>query len=73
MDKVLEKIIDELEKAVSRQNNKPKDFVDVLVSLLNYCNDSLDEKVFVIDRTNIKAIIIDMIVGSVDTSSTAVE
>ncbi|KAF9671420.1 hypothetical protein SADUNF_Sadunf12G0045800 [Salix dunnii] len=73
MDKVLEKIIDEHEQDVPRQKNQPNDFVDVLLSLLNDRNESLDEKTFVIDRTNIKAIIIDMIVGTVDTSSTTVE
>ncbi|KAJ6387210.1 hypothetical protein OIU78_017008 [Salix suchowensis] len=73
MDKVLEKIIDEHEQDVPRQNNQPNDFVDVLLSLLNDCNDSLDEKAFVIDRTNIKAVILDMIVASLDTSSTTVE
>ncbi|CAK7349761.1 unnamed protein product [Dovyalis caffra] len=68
MDKLLEKIIDEHEQDVRRLKDKPRDFVDVLLSLLNDGNDSSDEKAFVIDRSNVKAIIIDMIVGSLDTS-----
>ncbi|RZC54571.1 hypothetical protein C5167_013476 [Papaver somniferum] len=65
-DELFEKIIDEHVKVFDKDNQK--DFVDVMLAFM-------DEKDtdFFIDRSNIKAIILDMLVGSMDTSSTAVE
>lgn len=68
MDEVLEKIIeDHAKKANSSTQNQPKDFIDELLSLMN---NSQEEK---IDRANIKALMIEMIVGAFDTSAATVE
>ncbi|RZC54576.1 hypothetical protein C5167_013429 [Papaver somniferum] len=65
-DGMLEKIIDEHVKVFDKDNQK--DFVDVMLAFM------LDKKAdFSIDRSSIKAIVLDMLVGSMDTSSTAVE
>ncbi|RZC54570.1 hypothetical protein C5167_013474 [Papaver somniferum] len=65
-DELFEMIIDEHVKVFDKDNQK--DFVDVMLAFM-------DEKDadFFIDRSNIKAIILDMMIGSMDTSSTAVE
>ncbi|XWS50710.1 hypothetical protein CRYUN_Cryun12cG0110000 [Craigia yunnanensis] len=74
-DKFLEEIIDEHEQ----ENNKGKqkqnrDFVDVMLSYLNQpMNPSDEEQVYIIDRTNIKAIILDMIAAALETSVVAIE
>jgi cytochrome P450 len=44
-----------------------KDFVDILLSLMNQPIDSKDKK-YDIDRTNIKALILDMISAAIDTT-----
>ncbi|KAF4404762.1 hypothetical protein G4B88_006148 [Cannabis sativa] len=82
INKVLEKIITEHEQeAMSlkkgqhvKQDGIHKDFVDILISLMNQpMNYSQDEKVHIIDRVDIKAILLDMIAASFDTSSAAIE
>ncbi|XVE58755.1 hypothetical protein DITRI_Ditri04bG0194600 [Diplodiscus trichospermus] len=71
LDEVLEKIIDEHEQ--NKQQKQHKDFVDVMVSLLDQpMNPHDEEQVYVINRSNIKAIL-DMIAAAIDASSTAVE
>ncbi|KAK7314525.1 hypothetical protein VNO77_33051 [Canavalia gladiata] len=69
-DQVLDQIIKDHEHASDNngKNEHFKDFVDILLSLM----DEYEEK-HVIDRTNIKAIILDMIVASIDTSATVIE
>ncbi|KAI9088051.1 hypothetical protein K1719_030028 [Acacia pycnantha] len=70
LDEILETIIREHEDAQQvGQNKGHKDFVDILVS----CMDTRDDPHnFVIDRTNIKAILLDMLAGSLETSATVV-
>ncbi|KAB2633835.1 cytochrome P450 CYP736A12-like [Pyrus ussuriensis x Pyrus communis] len=74
VDQLFEKIIQDHEQ-VSRseqvQGNHHKDFVDVLLSLIHQLNPN-DEEVYMFERTNAKAILLDMISGSFDTSATAI-
>ncbi|PIA28666.1 hypothetical protein AQUCO_06800086v1 [Aquilegia coerulea] len=65
-DDMFEKIIDEHVHAGDKGHQR--DFVDVMLSFMES-----KENEFQIDRSNIKAIILDMLVGSMDTSSTAIE
>ncbi|XP_014509780.1 cytochrome P450 CYP736A12-like [Vigna radiata var. radiata] len=74
LDQVLEKIIKEHEDGSNAQNEQQhKDFVGILLSLMYQPMDPHDEQSHVIDRTNIKAILLDMISGSFETSATVVE
>ncbi|KAI4345192.1 hypothetical protein L6164_012340 [Bauhinia variegata] len=66
-DDFLEKIIDEHKQSENRQRNI-KDFVDVLLGF-----DGTEESEYRIERANIKAILLDMLAGSMDTTATAVE
>ncbi|KAF5190282.1 Cytochrome p450 [Thalictrum thalictroides] len=65
-DDMFEKIIDEHVDAGDKGHQR--DFVDVMLSFMES-----KEYEFQFDRSNIKAIILDMLVGSMDTSSTAIE
>ncbi|KAJ9174070.1 hypothetical protein P3X46_017141 [Hevea brasiliensis] len=74
MDTILEKIICEHEREARwKKKQQMKDFVDVLLSLMNQPMTSNEEVLYTLDRTNIKAILIDMIVASFDTSATTIE
>lgn len=68
----MEHIITKHEQASIGQHRHEKDFVDVLLSLVNQPINPQDEHVYVIERTNIKAILLDMVVGSFDTASTSI-
>lgn len=71
-DELLEHIIKEHEHPSSvKEHHHDKDFVDILLSLMNKPMD--DEQKHMIDRTNIKAIIIDMIAAALDTSVATIE
>ncbi|XP_059432652.1 cytochrome P450 71AU50-like, partial [Corylus avellana] len=65
-DDFFEKIIDE--HVQSKDENKTKDFVDVMLSFMGS-----QESEYRIERSNIKAIILDMLAGSMDTSVTVIE
>lgn len=65
-DDFFEKIIDE--HIQFKDENRTKDFVDVMLEFLGS-----EETEYRIGRDNIKAIILDMLVGSLDTSATAIE
>ncbi|XP_028959896.1 cytochrome P450 CYP736A12-like [Malus domestica] len=74
VDQLLEKIIQDHEQ-VSRsevQGNHHKDFVDVLLSSIHQPLNPNDEEVYMLERTNVKAILLDMIAGAFDTSATAI-
>lgn len=74
IDKILESIIDEHEQDASCGHKRlDRDFVDVMLSLKKNYSSTHDQLSNTIDRTNIKAIILDMIVGAIDTSHTAIE
>ncbi|KAA8544865.1 hypothetical protein F0562_019740 [Nyssa sinensis] len=49
------------------------DFVDVMLSLMKKSTNTHDGLSSIIDRTSIKAIILDMIVGTIDTSAAAIK
>ncbi|XP_059432653.1 cytochrome P450 71AU50-like [Corylus avellana] len=65
-DDFWEKIIDE--HVQSKDENKTKDFVDVMLRFMGS-----QESEYRIERSNIKAIMLDMLAGSMDTSATAIE
>ncbi|KAF3438544.1 hypothetical protein FNV43_RR21307 [Rhamnella rubrinervis] len=67
----IEKVIAEHE--LDSTNDQHRDFVDVLLLLKNKPLNPQDEDVYMIDQTNIKAILIDLISAAFDTSATAVE
>ncbi|KAF7819857.1 cytochrome P450 CYP736A12-like [Senna tora] len=69
-DEVLEKIIKEHEEAINSNTQKGQQhFVDILLSLMHHC---VDGQNYGIDRTNMKAILLDMIVAALETSSSAI-
>ncbi|KAK7271270.1 hypothetical protein RJT34_27021 [Clitoria ternatea] len=73
LDEVLEKIIKEHEQASNTgKNDRQEDFVDILLSMMHQPIDPYDEQSHVIDRTNIKAVVLDVISGSIETSATVV-
>lgn len=67
-DEFLEKIIDEHIQSENKDDNKTKDFVDVMLGFVG-----TEESDYRIERSNIKAIIMDMLIGATDTSATAIE
>ncbi|KAL6225247.1 hypothetical protein ACLB2K_004098 [Fragaria x ananassa] len=66
-DDFFEKIIDEHIKSQDDQE-RTKDFVDVMLGFMGS-----KESEYKIERSNIKAIILDMVAGAMDTSATAIE
>lgn len=68
LDEILEKIIGEHEEAIDTSKER-EDFVDILLSLVRH---SVDGQNYGIDRTNIKAIVLDMIAGSFETSTSII-
>ncbi|XP_061342116.1 cytochrome P450 CYP736A12-like isoform X2 [Gastrolobium bilobum] len=75
-DQVVEQIITDHEHPSDNEKKDPhdKDFVDIFLSLMHQSMDNpQDEQKQVIDRTNIKAIILDMIGGALDSSTAAIE
>ncbi|KAK7247480.1 hypothetical protein RIF29_42363 [Crotalaria pallida] len=66
-DDFLEKVIDEHMQSENREE-KIKDFVDVMLGFVG-----TEESEYRIERPNIKAILLDMLAGSMDTSATAIE
>lgn len=73
LDKIFEEIINEHEHNESTSQTQDKDFVDVMLSLKNASSCTTDEISYTIERENIKAIILDMIVGSFDTTAVSLE
>uniref|UniRef100_A0A5B6Z0C9 Cytochrome P450 CYP736A12-like n=1 Tax=Davidia involucrata TaxID=16924 RepID=A0A5B6Z0C9_DAVIN len=76
VDKILEIIIKEhVQDANSGQQNHRHgmDFMDVMLSVMRKSPNTHDEQSYMIDRTNVKAVILDMIAGAIDTSATAIE
>ncbi|KAA3456030.1 Cytochrome P450 superfamily protein [Gossypium australe] len=73
-DNFLEEIINEHQQDKHKGQKKHRDFVDVMLSHLDQPMNPNDEsQLHIIDRTNIKAIILDMITGALDTSTVAIE
>ncbi|CAI9109285.1 OLC1v1009086C1 [Oldenlandia corymbosa var. corymbosa] len=65
-DSFFERVIDEHEQ--SQEQKQTKDFVDIMLEIMHS-----GESEFEFDRRNIKAILLDMLITSMDTSVTAVE
>ncbi|XP_027074180.1 cytochrome P450 71AU50-like [Coffea arabica] len=65
-DKFFEKIIDE--HLQSQEHKQTKDFVDIMMGIMQS-----GEAEFEFDRRHVKAILLDLLVASMDTSVTAVE
>ncbi|KAL2343004.1 hypothetical protein Fmac_004289 [Flemingia macrophylla] len=66
-DDFFEKIIDEHVQSKTGED-KTKDFIDVMLGFVG-----TEESEYRIERPNIKAIMLDMLAGSMDTSATAIE
>ncbi|XP_020213468.1 cytochrome P450 CYP736A12 [Cajanus cajan] len=66
-DVFFDKIIDEHIRS-EKGGDKVKDFVDVMLSFLGS-----EESEYRIERSNIKALMLDMLTGSLDTSATSIE
>ncbi|KAL1827574.1 hypothetical protein ACET3Z_005986 [Daucus carota] len=74
VDRILETIIDDHEEDACKGHNKPHgDFVDIILSLKNSERSTHEHLAQIVDRTNIKAILLDMIFGSIDTSQITIE
>ncbi|XAR49429.1 Abieta-7,13-dien-18-ol hydroxylase [Bertholletia excelsa] len=67
-DKFLEKIIDEHVQSKPTEQKQHKDFVDIMLALMES-----QEAEFRIDRAHVKAIMLDMLGASMDTSAAAIE
>jgi cytochrome P450 len=70
---VLELILKEHEHISNLDKTHHEDFVNILLSNMNKAIDPENDQNYVIDRSNVKAILLDMIVAAVDTSSTTIE
>ena len=73
LDVVLENIIQEHEQIPSGPQSCEEDFIDMLLYLMNQPMNPHDENSCKIDRIVIKAIIIDMIMATYDTSAISIE
>ncbi|CAK8537664.1 unnamed protein product [Lathyrus sativus] len=73
LDEMLEMIIAEHEQTTEVDKTRGEDFVDILLSIIHQTTDHESEQNQVIDQTNIKAILLDMIVAAIDTSATSIE
>ncbi|CAK8537497.1 unnamed protein product [Lathyrus sativus] len=73
IDDALEVIITDHEKVTNVDKNRHEDFIDILLSIVNQTIDQESEPKDAIDRSNIKAILLDLLMATLDTSSTAIE
>lgn len=73
MDNILEKIIDDHLLECRKDKEHQRDFVDVLLSLMNKPMSSLNEPQYTIGRTNVKAVILDILAGALETSYATIE
>ncbi|CAK8537670.1 unnamed protein product [Lathyrus sativus] len=73
VDDALEVIITHHEQVTNVDKNRHEDFMDILLSIVYQATDEENEPNNVLDRTNIKAILLDLLIATIDTSSTAIE
>jgi len=66
-------IISEHEQTTNTDKTRHEDFVDILLTFMHQNIDHGSEQNHVIGRTNIKAILLDMVVASFSTSATTIE
>ncbi|XP_057447083.1 cytochrome P450 CYP736A12-like [Lotus japonicus] len=69
-DQVVDQIINDHEHPLEKKDPQDKDFVDILLSLMDPRNEEQNQ---LIDNTNIKSIILDMIGGALDSASATIE
>ena len=70
IDQVLEKIIDEhCQDVVQKDPTDHMNFIEVMVSLMK----SQNSYSYMIERANIKAVILELLIASIETSATAIE
>ncbi|KAK7291445.1 hypothetical protein RIF29_06591 [Crotalaria pallida] len=72
LDKMLNAMIDEHQVAPTEQGHF-KDFIATLLSLMDQPNHPDNEQANIIDRSSIKGIVFDMIIGSSETSANVIE
>ncbi|KAE8683746.1 CYP736A12 protein [Hibiscus syriacus] len=72
---IFDKLIDEHEQGSTNteERNSYTDFFHVMVSLLNTPMNPTDKEQYIIGRENIRAILVDMVAASFDTTTTAIE
>ncbi|KAI3730484.1 hypothetical protein L1987_61654 [Smallanthus sonchifolius] len=76
LDEMFEILIDEHEKhnqTSESPNRDQMDFIDILLSLKHEYSNTHDELSYTIDRSNMKAILLDMVGGAIDTAKTSIE
>ncbi|CAI9299833.1 unnamed protein product [Lactuca saligna] len=75
IDELFEKLISEHEERSLIGSQKPDemDFIDVLLSLKGQYSNTHDELSYTIDRSSMKAILLDMVAGAIDTAKTSIE
>ncbi|CAI8585834.1 unnamed protein product [Vicia faba] len=74
LDEVLEVIVTDHEQAINVDTpHHEEDFVDTLLSTMHQTVDLENEQNNVINRTNIKAALLDLILAGIDTSASVVE
>ncbi|XP_010537439.1 PREDICTED: cytochrome P450 CYP736A12-like [Tarenaya hassleriana] len=73
IDIIFEKIIHEHEHQKDHKSKDHKDFVDVLLSLLDQSIDSQDKNSEIIGRSEINAILLDLVAASLETSTKAID
>ncbi|WJX63615.1 hypothetical protein P8452_48478 [Trifolium repens] len=73
LDVVLEVILKDHEHISNLDKTHHEDFVNILLSNMNKAIDPENDQNHVIDRSNVKAVLLDMIVAAIDTSATTIE
>ncbi|KAJ0553466.1 putative 5-epiaristolochene 1,3-dihydroxylase [Helianthus annuus] len=76
LDEMFEILIDEHEKrnqASESPNRDQVDFIDILLSLKQEYSNTHDNLSYTIDRSNMKAMLLDMVAGAIDTAKTSIE
>ena len=68
LDKIFDTIIEEHEQQTPSKQGRHRDFVDMLLSLMNQPMNISDEQETTLDQVKIKAIPLDMFTGASDTS-----
>ncbi|CAK8537671.1 unnamed protein product [Lathyrus sativus] len=73
IDDALEVIMTDHEQVTNVDKNRDEDFIDILLSIVNQTFDQESESKDAIDRSNIKAILLDLLLATLDTSSYSIE
>ncbi|KAI3516220.1 hypothetical protein L1887_15131 [Cichorium endivia] len=75
IDEMFDTLINEHEKRglIGSQRPDEMDFIDILLSLKHQYSHTHDELSYTIDRSSLKAILLEMVAGALDTTKTSVE